>query len=470
MKPGIFLLIGWLGVLFTGFGQSTPPASYTLTVHLTEQGTGTPVPFVSGYLKTGRTGNTADEQGTLSLVVKQWPDTLFLSEVGYEPVSVPLTGPPAGALTITMKVVTGQLDEVVVTGYRDPGKALMKQVIAHKRQNDPQRLTRWTRTNYGRTEVDIENLSANQKRKLLSTMLRVYQQYQHDSSASTSLPVFFREQFRKEYHTRSPQSDVSYLVSEQNLGLQTDELGPKLDRFNVPVNPYDGVVSILKTSFVGPVSDLGLSFYTVDEPDTLVEDGRSRYRLRLRPRHNNDNTFEGSFLIDADSYAIRRVDMRTSSGANLNFIQNLTVRQDFVPVADGEKGTAWVMTRNELRYGFQNGLGLLGLPTRIDSTCRTVSIRNTSVYGTYQINPPGITATNFAATEQSSPAAKIFTDASGSARSRFANGPFIRPSIRSKTTGSFATLHVWPPSLPVATGMSATNIASVHTVRCSVRT
>ncbi|WP_148289614.1 DUF5686 family protein [Fibrella aestuarina] len=362
-------------------------------------------------MKRGRNGNTADENGLLSLPIKQLPDTLLLSEVGYEPITVPIGNPPTAPLTVEMRAVTGQLAEVVVTGYRDPGKALMKKVIANKRTNDPQRLTRWTRNNYLRTEVDIENLSANQKRKLLTTMLRVYQQYQNDSSARTSLPIFFREQYRKEYHTRSPQSDAAYLVSEQNLGLQTDELGPRLDRFNVPINPYDGIIAILKTSFVGPVSDIGLAVYQFDKPDTLIENGQYRYRLAFRPRSVTENGFVGTVLIEDGSYAIREVSMQTNAGANLNFIRSLGIEQTFLPIDDTERGTAWVMTRNALRYGFENGLGLLGLPTRIDSASRTVSIQSTSVYGNYQINPAGVTATNFALTEQTTPTAATFTDA-----------------------------------------------------------
>jgi hypothetical protein len=410
MRSFRLLLMAWLGLALTGLAQTSPPTSYTLTVHLTETGSGAPIPFVSGYLKLGRAGNTANEQGLLSVPMKQWPDTLLLSEVGFLPVALPLVGPPSGVVEVNMQAVTGQLAEVTVTGYRDPGKALMKQVIAHKRQNDPQRIARWTRNNYLRTEVDIENLTAGQKRSLLNTMVRVYQQYEHDSSTHTALPIFFREQYRKEYHTRSPQNDAAYLVSEQNLGLTTDGLGPKLDRFNVPINPYDGVISILKTSFVGPVSDLGLSFYTVDIPDTLIDNGKYRYRLRFRPNHANDNAFEGTFLIDGDSYAIQEAMLQTSPGANLNFVKSLIIRQTFLPIDDTDKGIAWVVTQNKLEYAFENGLGLLGLPTRIDSTNRTVSIHSTSVYGNYRINPTDITAINYALAEQAQPAPPPFTD------------------------------------------------------------
>ncbi|XAZ81870.1 DUF5686 family protein (plasmid) [Fibrella sp. ES10-3-2-2] len=404
-------LISW--IFWPGFtwAQTTVPNAVTLIVRITETGTGKPVSFVSGYLKRGRNGNTADENGLLPLSIKQLPDTLLLSEVGYEPVTVPIAAQPTEPLLINMRTVTGQLDEVVVTGYRDPGKALMKKVIANKRTNDPQRLTRWTRNNYLRTEVDIENLSANQKRKLLTTMLKVYQQFQNDSSARTSLPIFFREQYRKEYHIRSPQSDAAYLVSEQNLGLQTDEIGQRLDRFNEPVNPYDGIIPIQKTSFVGPVSDIGLAVYQFDKPDTLIDAGKYSYRLTFRPRSATENGFVGSVLIEDGSYAIREVNIRTNAGANLNFIRSLSIQQTYLPIDDSERGTVWVLTKNALRYGFENGLGLLGLPTRIDSTSRTVTIQSTSVYGNYRVNPEGVTATNFALAEQTTPSAATFTDA-----------------------------------------------------------
>lgn len=406
---GLFLAVQ--SVARVACSQTIPPQSATLSVQITEVGTGKPVAFVSGYLKRGRNGGTADENGRLGLNIRQLPDTLLLSEVGYESVMLPLTALPTEPLTIQMRAVTGQLDEVVVTGYRDPGRALMKKIIANKQTNDPQRLTRWTRNNYLRTEVDIENLSANQKRKLLTTLLKVYQRYQNDTSARTSLPIFFREQYRKEYHTRSPQHDAAYLVSEQNLGLQTDQLGPKLDRFNLPLNPYDGIIAIQKTSFVGPVSDIGLAVYAFDKPDTLIDSGHYRYRLTFRPRSKAENGFVGTLLVEDGSYAIREVDMHTNPGANLNFVRSLAIRQTYLPLDDTDRGTVWVMAKNALHYSFENGLGLLGLPTHIDSTDRTVSIRSTSVYGHYKINPEGVTSTNFALPEQTTPNSATFTDA-----------------------------------------------------------
>ncbi|WP_138994243.1 DUF5686 family protein [Larkinella sp. C7] len=377
--------------------SSTPLPS--IQIQLTDAATGAAVPFVSGYFKRSKTGNAADETGKLTLTVGPLPDTLLLSEVGYETVTMPLSRIPADTIRIKMKATTGQLQEVVVTGFRDPGKALMHQIIAHKRTNDPQRLNRWMRNGYVRTEVDIENLSTDQRQKLMRTMLKVYQHYQRDSVATNALPIFFREQYWREFHTRLPQSNAVYLVAEQNLGLKTDGLAPKLDRFNVPVNLYDGVIPILKQSFVGPVSDLGLAYYAFAIPDTLVENGNTVYRLKFQPKRRNENTFEGSLWVDAGSYALRRVEIQTSSGANLNFIQSLLIRQAFMPVDDTEKGTAWAVTESSLNYQFQNGLGLLGLPTRVDSTGRTLRLINTSVYDHYQINPPGVTAGNFSDTD-----------------------------------------------------------------------
>ncbi len=419
MRCPFFMLLlaaSQLSLAQTGLPASpksgTVSAPFALTVLLTDAVTHAPVPFMTGFLKVGRNGDAANENGVLVLTVKQLPDTLLLTEVGYEPRTLPIVAPETAPLLVLMQPTTGQLQEVTVTGYRDPGRAMMLRVIAHKRTNDPQRLARWTRNNYQRTEIDIENLSANQQRKLLSTLLKVYQQYNTDTTSANTLPIFFREQYFGEYHSRQPQNNAAFLIAEKNLGLQTDGLAAKTDRFCLTVNAYDAIIPLLKTSFVGPVSDLGLASYAYAPPDTLIENGKTTYRVGFKPRRANENTFTGSLWIDADSYALLRVAMTTSAGANLNFVQQLAIRQSFAPTDDGEQGTVWLLTESQLDYRFENGLGLLGLPSRIDSAGRTVRIINTNQFGHYQLNPAGITAVNFSVADQT-PANTLrpFTDA-----------------------------------------------------------
>ncbi|GAB2798039.1 DUF5686 and carboxypeptidase-like regulatory domain-containing protein [Rhabdobacter roseus] len=395
--------------LTTASAQTTPPP-FVLKGKVLDKVSGEGVPFASVYLKMGQNGMTTDENGAFTLTVKAFPDTLLVSEVGYEQQKLVIDAKTLPTLTVNLLAVANQLQEVVVMSYRDPGKTLMKMVIAHKKDNDPARLLNFVRNDYMRTELDIENFTTEERRSLLGNIMSVYQKFNADTANTASLPVYFKEEYYKEYHAKANQTDAKYLIAQKNLGLQTDALGAKFDKFNIRPNAYDGVIPILKTSFLGPVSDLGLAFYDYAKPDTLVENGVFTYLLHFSPKHKNENTFEGTLWIESDSYAVKKVEMVTSPTVNLNFIRQLSVKQEFAPIRDSDKGTVWVPVRSRVSLNFENGLGLLGLPGRIDSTGRTVKLMSSSDYSDYKSNVDGIDADNFMGPERTDNTTAYFED------------------------------------------------------------
>jgi hypothetical protein len=387
-----FLLL-FLALTAASAQQATPIP--TLKGRIIDQKTGEGVPFASVYLKAGKNGMTTDENGEFVLSLKILPDTLLVSEVGYDTQPIAISSDPSSELVVKLTAVTQQLDEVVVMSYRDPGKTLMKMVIAHKDANDPARLRNFVRNDYMRTELDIENFTSDEKRSLLGNVMSVYQNFNKDTANLATLPLYFRENYYKEYHAKFNNTDAKYLIAEKALGLTTDQLGVKFDKFSIRPNAYDGVIPILKTSFLGPVSALGLSFYNYAKPDTLVDGNVYTYVLRFTPKHRNENTFEGRLWIDSDSYAVKKVEMKTSPGVNLNFVRELSIGQDFISIKDSDKGQVWVPSESRIGLTFDNGLALLGLPGKIDSTGRTVKLLSSSIYTGYKSNVDGINADNF---------------------------------------------------------------------------
>lgn len=407
-KAIVFVLSGLYSM--AGHAQQAPTPIQTIKGKVIQQGTANAVPFASVYLKTGKNGMTTDENGHFMLTVKSFPDTLLVSEVGFETRTLVILQATSETLAIELPAITNQLQEVTVTAYKDPGKALMKMVIARKKTNDPARLKNYLRNNYYRTEIDIENLTANHKRSLLANVMSIYQKFNQDSVNARSLPIYFQERYYKEFHAKAAQTDAQYLIAEKNMGLKTDELGPKFDKFNLQPNAYDGVIPILKTSFIGPISDLGLSFYEYAEPDTLVEGSIYTYTVRFKPKHQNENTFEGMLWIDSDSYAVTKVEMKTSPTVNLNFVQQLSIGQNFTSIYDTDKGKVWVPSESRILYVFENGWGLLGLPGRVDSTGRMITLKTNSVYTNYRSNVEGVNADNFMREEKNDNAVTEFKD------------------------------------------------------------
>lgn len=113
----LYLLVAALMFAAPAKGYSTPPAAWADTIRgkvLDEKNT--PLPGVVVQIKGAKKGTQTNEQGIFSLVVNSRAgQILALSYIGYQKQEI-AAGTGAG-LTIRMKPLTGNLDEVVVIGY-----------------------------------------------------------------------------------------------------------------------------------------------------------------------------------------------------------------------------------------------------------------------------------------------------------------------------------------------------------------
>ena len=89
------------------------------------------------------------------------------------------------------------------------------------------------------------------------------------------------------------------------------------------LNPYDNYLMIKDVGLVSPLNNLGLQFLQILFCRTvLFKDGKKYYELSFKPRALQSPTFKGKFWVDAENYAITKIDMQLSEKANINFINN----------------------------------------------------------------------------------------------------------------------------------------------------
>lgn len=370
---------------------------YVVKGQVFEKNSTTSVPFANVYMKNSKSGMTTDEDGKFSFYASVLPDTIVISEVGFKTSKIALPTAPSTSLTCYLENEGTLLDEVVVIRYKDPGKTMMRRVIAQKDKNDPNQQTNFLRNNYTKSEIDIKNLSAENRMSLLNDILKIYKGFSADSSNDGLLPIYFIESFYHEFHGKSLQTDAKKLIATKTLGLPTDKLGSKFDRFIINTNIYDGVIPLLKTSFVGPVSALGLTYYHFEIEDTLRSSPHWQYRIKFSPKFKNENTFEGKLWIEDDTYAIKRVVMQTSEGMNLNFVNKISIEQNYTQTKNENNELVWVLKDNKTLTEFESGLDLFGIPVRSDSTNKTIVIRTNNIYDSYQLNIQKINAENYLA-------------------------------------------------------------------------
>lgn len=362
-----------------------------------EKENNTPIPYASIYLKNDKNGSNCDSLGIFTLTISQFPDTLIITEVGHKPQIITLISPPATELILFLESTNQSLGEVVVMGYKDPGKALMKKVIENKRLNDANRLQNFARQEYNKMEVDLKNGDNTRMKSVWGKMSDIFQVFESDSSQKFNLPLYFNETFSLNYHAKTLQTNVKKQIGQKLLGLPTDELAGKLEKFNLSLNIYDGVLPMLKTTFLGPISAIGLTYYHFEILDTNKTKTPWTYQVAFTPKFKNENTFQGIVWIEDDSYAIQKVNMQVSKGVNINFIAKLNFSLEYTPLTTNKAplDKVWVLKKSASILEFQSGWELLGLPIPSDTTQKRLVLFNKTVYDDYKVNDISITEQNF---------------------------------------------------------------------------
>ena len=118
------------------------------------------------------------------------------------------------------------------------------------------------------------------------------------------------------------------------------------------------------------------TFYRFYIADTSVIDGTKLVRLNFSPRNLNDLLFKGTLFVTLDgNYSVQKLVMSISKHANLNFVRELHVNQNFEKGPDGRYHVIMSNTIVEFALTKNAKSGIVGE--------RTVSLKN------FTINQPG---------------------------------------------------------------------------------
>lgn len=121
LKIFLLFLIGILPAWLSASAAPQAAASGNAVSGTVTDNTGEPVIGATIMVEKSTTGTSTDIDGNFTLSVPQYPVTLNISSIGYQPKSVKVSGP--GHIDVVLDDNTAVLDEVVVIGYGQVRKA-----------------------------------------------------------------------------------------------------------------------------------------------------------------------------------------------------------------------------------------------------------------------------------------------------------------------------------------------------------
>jgi hypothetical protein len=375
----------WVLVLLTSAGIAGNAQPKVLRGYIRDAHSDEPIPFASMQFKKSRTGKLSDSAGNFIFRFDNgWPrDTLEISYVGFQPYDIVLMDSVLNAgkrdtLTLHISMERGKYDnEVVVRKKVDFALLLWRRIIRKKPKNDRYRFRNFSYELYNKLELDINRI--NKERLNHIKLLKPFG-FILDNVDTTEgrpfLPVFLTETLSDYYYEKNPLRRREVILGSKTLGVDNESIGKMLGGMEQNVDFYRNFIPVFDKRFVSPLSDNGDNYYRFKIVDTQYVNNHRMLHLIFTPKRKGENTFEGDCWVHDTTFAIQKMNLRLDASANLNFVEQLSLIQEFELIND----STWFLSKDKFVINLsplgKNRSGFIGRKT---TTYKNIFVNDSSV-------------------------------------------------------------------------------------------
>ena len=358
-KKYLLLFSFFIGACLIATAQITN-ISGTVTDVLTHE----PVSFATITLKGSTIGTNADINGKFQIITSTPTDSIVCSMLGYRTVTLRVKKGQTQVVNFSMKASYYDLKEVEIKAGENPANVIVRNIIKHKDENDPTKLETCQYEVYNKVEFDITNISDKFKsKKILKPFAFIWDNI--DSTESNSkpfLPFFISETMSDIYFKTNPKAKKEIIKGSKVSGLENTSVTQFLGDMYQRIDIYQNYIDLFNKAFVSPISDLGLLYYKYYLIDSTYLDNQWCYKLKFKPRRVQELTFTGEFWTHDSTWAVKKINMRIAQDANINWIDDMAIVQEYIRVDDKQ----WMLSKDMLVIDFaarEEGMGFIGRKT-----------------------------------------------------------------------------------------------------------
>ncbi len=379
----------YICLFFTLFIVYIPFASaqYKLQGVVRDSATNETLPFAAVVIEGTKTGKSTDMEG--KFIINSAPENavLIVSYTGYFPKRVVVDPSNRENIEVVLSSSMRELDEVVITPKKtkyskknNPAVELVEKIIAQKKQNRLEDHDYYQYERYEKTTFALNDFSEDQKKKWLFKKFQFIFDYVDTSEISGKpiLTVSIREQIENNYYRKNPKSKKQVITGMKKAGidemLNQDGVQQFLGEIFKEVNIYENDISLLLNRFVSPLSNIATSFYKFYIYDTIDVGGQKCADLVFVPFNSESFGFVGRMYVTLDStYFVKKLKMNVPHDINLNFVENMSIEQDFSRLPDGTR----LLEKDDITVEF-----------RLVSHTQGLYARRINTYQKYNFDPP----------------------------------------------------------------------------------
>lgn len=352
MKKSILYLLYILLILILPTTLAAQSEDEKMRIHgkITDAYTKKAIPYVSVKIKNSPNGSSSNDSGNFSFYSVVSKDTLIISSLGYDEMSIPITATTKMPLKISLKQTDYDLPEVVIKPQKEkyskknnPAVELARRLIERRNNNSPLSKEFYSRERHEKLNIALNDFDTSNGNPF-GKNFKFIEEY-IDTSHITGKPILHisaRELIATDYHRNKPERSRRHIKARRRNGIDdifsTGEIEALYEEIFKDVDIFQDNISLFNSKFVSPLSKLGPTFYRYYIMDTIQVDGDTCVALAFSPFNVESYGFTGHIYVTNDTTLfIKKVEMNTPHEISMNFVETLDIRQEFKRTDDGTR-------------------------------------------------------------------------------------------------------------------------------------
>lgn len=338
------------------------------------------IPFATIQFKRATFGKLTDSAGKFDFALSKWPsDTMVITYAGFEEKFV-VIDTSLSDIQLVVSMERGKpVGEVVVKAKINRGLLLWRKIVRNKPTNNRTRFDNFAYELYNKLEIDINKVNKDKLQKGIlppKPFKFILENIDTTSEENPILPIYLTETLSDYYFKSDPRKTKEVIKGNKTIGIKNESFSKFLGGMYQNINVYNNFIPIFDLDFISPISDNGDNYYTYKVPDTQFVAGKRYFHFVFYPKRKGENTFQGDAWIADSSFAVQKMNLMLSPTANVNFIEKLSLVQEFQLVND----SIWFLSKDKFIADFsligKRSINFIGRKT---TTYQDVKVNDDSV-------------------------------------------------------------------------------------------
>lgn len=385
LRISLFILVLWV---FCCSAELHAQHSFQVEGYIRDSLTNETLPGVSVYIRGTSTGTATDGNGFFSFKATTDSSILAVSYLGYEEYFLPLKRSGTNKVNILLKPTVYELADIIVrpgkekyTKKGNPAVEFMEEVIRRRDQHNPRDHEFYSYDTYEQKTFAFNDFNEEEARgKWIYRQVDFIFDYIDTSvvSGKPILPVFNEEIIESNYFRKSPRTERKVIQGIKRSGLieiiSEEGMTQMLEEVFKEVDIFQNNIPLFLQRFVSPVATFGPNYYKYYLLDTLDVEGERCLDVGFAPFNSESFGFVGHLYVTLDStFFIKKSVLNVPRDINLNFVDRLTIAQDYERTEDSTR----LINKNDIVVEF-----------KITQKSKGLYARRVCVYQRHSFDPP----------------------------------------------------------------------------------